>query len=112
MVVPNTAAAGIQVTGPYTNTSDATLKENIVTITGALSLISNLNGVYYDWIANPEMGRQIGLVAQEVQTVIPEVVSSSVVDGKLGISYSPIIAVLINAIKELKAEVDVLKKGN
>jgi len=109
MIVQNTAGTGVQGTGPYTNTSDATLKENVTTIPNALSMVQQLNGVYYTWIKDPEHKRNIGLIAQDVQLLFPEVVSPSAMDGKLGIAYSPLIAVLINAIKELKAEVDALK---
>lgn len=109
MVVQNTGGSGVQGTGPYTNTSDITLKENIQTITGALSIVESLDGVYYNWKRDPKKVQQVGMIAQDVQAVIPSLVQASAVDGKLGISYAQLVAILINAVKELKAEVDALK---
>jgi hypothetical protein len=109
LTLPYAAGSGVTGSGPYTNVSDATLKKDVAPITGALNIINKLEGVYYSWTYENDLGRQIGLIAQDVQKVIPEVVTESPKDGKLGIAYSPIIAILINAIKELKAEVDALK---
>lgn len=109
MVVQNTGGNGVQGTGPYTNTSDITLKENIQPITDALSIVGSMNGVYYNWKRDPKKVQHIGMIAQDVQPIIPSLVQSSPIDGKLGISYAQLVAVLINAVKELKAEVDALK---
>ncbi|MBI5218711.1 MAG: tail fiber domain-containing protein [Bacteroidia bacterium] len=89
--------------------SDAALKTNVAPFTGALSKVEQLNGIYFDWdtLQYPnldfESGRQIGLIAQDVQPVIPEVVK---VD-KLGyryISYNRFVPVLIEAVKELNSK--------
>jgi hypothetical protein len=109
LTLPYAAGSGVTGSGPYTNVSDATLKKDVAPITNAIDIIKRLEGVYYSWTYENDLGRQIGLIAQDVQKVIPEVVTESPKDGKLGIAYSPIIAILINAIKELKAEVDALK---
>ncbi|MBI5218677.1 MAG: tail fiber domain-containing protein [Bacteroidia bacterium] len=86
--------------------SDAALKTNVAPFTGALSKVEQLNGIYFNWdtLQYPnldfESGRQIGLIAQDVQPVIPEVVK---VD-KLGyryINYNRFVPVLIEAVKEL-----------
>jgi hypothetical protein len=107
--IPNTAGGGIQITGVVNNISDASLKENVEPIPNSLEKVCRLNGVYYNLIANPSLGRQIGLIAQEVKEVIPEVVAEHVGNGKLGISYAQLTAVLINAIKELEARVAALE---
>lgn len=105
----NTAAAGFRSSGPYTNTSDIALKENISTITSALDLVEGLNGVYFAWKANPDAGQQIGFVAQDVEKVLPQIVSTGGPDDMKGVAYSSIVPVLVNAVKELKAQVDALK---
>jgi len=86
--------------------SSRTLKTNITPITNALGKVSQLNGVYFDWIANGK--HDIGMIAEDVNSVLPEVVSS--VDGKpAAISYDHITALLVEATKELKKENDALK---
>ena len=93
-------------------TSDERLKENIVPIKGALEKISNLRGVTFDWkaaggsAAEVPTGRQIGLIAQEVEKVLPEVVASN---GHKSVEYANIVAVLVEAEKELKSQNEELK---
>lgn len=78
-------------------------KTNINPIEGALSKVQQLQGVSYDWKAD---GRHdIGLIAEEVAEVIPEVVWG---DGR-SIDYSRLVAVLIEAVKEQQDEIDQLK---
>jgi len=94
--------------------SDRKLKKNIVTIDGALNKVSNLRGVYYNRIDDENGIRKTGVIAQEIQEILPEVVKSNK-DLKTGeeilsVDYGNIVGILIEAIKELKAEVDELKK--
>ncbi len=102
--------------------SDLKLKENITPIKNALDKVQKLNGVEFDFKNEDDYGylekHQIGLIAQEVQNVIPEVVSKKE-NGNLGVSYQHLTAVLIEAIKEqqdqineLRKEIDALKGGN
>jgi hypothetical protein len=107
--LPNTAGAGFTATGPYTNSSDATLKENISPVGACLDKVKALEGVYFSWIEDQTHAQQIGLIAQDVQQVVPEVVSRSVYNDKLGIAYASLVPVLINAIKELEARVAALE---
>jgi len=97
--------------------SDSRLKENITTITNALSMVTSMRGVKYDWtdaylesfdfnILLPK--HDTGVIAQEMQEVLPEVVFMKT-NGDLSVRYEKIVGVLIEAIKELKLEVDVLK---
>jgi hypothetical protein len=104
-------------------TSDRRLKTNLTPIVGALHKVSRLNGVYFNWITNEPSGlsydrdRHIGLIAQEVQAVIPEAVSP-VEEGKyLGVDYVSMIPVVIEAIRELdelwkEGKIDVVDKDN
>ena len=115
--------SGVDVTGALvasgnvTAFSDARLKTDISTINDALGIVEKLRGVSYKWLKNGSEG--IGVIAQEVEQVIPEVVLTNVnTDPSTGetteiksVDYGNIVGVLINAINELKAEVDELKGG-
>jgi hypothetical protein len=92
-----------------TATSDRRLKENITTLQDCLGKVLQLRGVSFTWKTNPEYGTRIGFVAQEFEKVIPELVFTNPVDGYKGINYAEVSAVLAEAIKELKAENDLLK---
>ena len=110
-----TTSAGATVTGALTATgnitafSDKTLKTDINTINDALGTVGKLRGVSYKWKENNEPS--IGVIAQEVEQVIPEVVHTSEHNGKevKSVDYGKMVGVLIEAIKELKAEVEELK---
>ncbi len=89
-----------------TNPSDKRLKENITPITYGLNEILKLNPVSFDWKNDNNKNKQFGFIAQEVQEVMPE----AVIEGEyLGLEKDAIYTALINAIKELKAEIDELK---
>jgi len=102
--------------GNVTAYSDARLKTDIHTINDALSIVGKLRGVSYKWIATDKPS--IGVIAQEVEEVLPEIVlTNRETDPSTGettdiksVDYGKIVGVLINAINELKAEVDALKK--
>ncbi len=97
-----------------TQTSDIRFKKNIKTINNALASVMLIDGVKYDWknelTDNRKFNerRQIGLVAQDVEEVFPELVSTDD-QGYKSVSYSKMTAVLLEAIKELKKENDELK---
>ena len=90
-----------------TATSDIKIKNNVTTIDGALDKVLKLRGVQYDNIKSER--HEIGLVAQEVEEVLPEVVYGG--DLK-SISYGNLVGVLVEAIKELKSEIEELKKDS
>lgn len=98
-----------------TQTSDARLKRNIQPLHNVLDKIMQLDGVSFDWnqAADPEMNltndHQIGLIAQEVEKVFPELVSSPE-DGYKSVDYSQMTAVLLQAIKELRQQNQQLQK--
>lgn len=110
--VPSVAlevVGSIEYTGTITDVSDERLKDNILPIKNALEKIKTINGVSYNMIDTPDK-REIGVIAQNVQSVLPEAVS--VVDpenGYLGVSYPIMIPVLIEAIKEQQKQIEELK---
>lgn len=95
--------------GNITAYSDQRLKTNIVTIKDALSKVNELRGVSFI----KDGKNSIGVIAQEVQKVIPEVVMVGNDEEKLlSVAYGNMVGLLIEAIKELKQEIDDLKKLN
>ena len=89
----------------YTS-SDISLKDNIVTYENALDKVLAMRGVEYD--RNDLDGKhEVGLIAQEVEEIIPELVGESR-DGIKNVAYGKLTAVLIEAVKELKKENDAL----
>jgi len=96
------------------NSSDIRLKDNLQVIKGSLDKIGEINGYEFDWNEHSpgwaqERGHDVGVIAQEVQKVVPEIVSERK-NGYLGVDYKRIIPLLIESIKELKQEVENLKK--
>jgi hypothetical protein len=86
------------------STSDVTLKENIETIKNSLEIIDSLRGVSFNW---KETGNgSYGVIAQELEEVLPELVKNGDVKS---VNYNGLIGVLIEAIKELKKEIEELK---
>ncbi|MCK4578294.1 MAG: tail fiber domain-containing protein, partial [Candidatus Marinimicrobia bacterium] len=94
--------------------SDIRLKKNVVTLENALNKVLHMRGVAYEWRRdefsdiNFVDGRRIGLIAQELEEVYPEFVSTGS-DGYKSVAYAPLTAVLIEAVKELNAENAALK---
>ncbi len=95
----------IYATGDITAFSDAAIKTDITPITAALDTVNALNGVRYTRVDNQQ--RKIGLIAQEVQKVLPEVVVNA--GGNIGVSYQTLTALLIEAVKELSEKVKKLE---
>lgn len=84
--------------------SDRRLKEDIQSIAGALDKVVRLRGVSYNWKDRPNPTKALGVVAQEVLEVVPEIVTS---DGEYyGVNYSQLPALLIEAIKEQQIQID------
>jgi hypothetical protein len=105
----------IVATGNITAITDTKAKTNVEPINDALAIVEELQGVRYDWrddfVAkmNAPRTKQIGLIAQDVEKVVPEIVLSPD-EGYKSVDYSRLTAVLIEAVKELKAENDELRK--
>lgn len=90
------------VTAPnFVSSSDARLKAEVETIVGALALLGSLRGVRFTM----DGSRQIGVIAQEVEAVLPEVVRADGQTGRLSVAYGNITGLLIEAVKELAARV-------
>ena len=85
-------------------TSDRTLKKNIVTLDGALDKLDDLKGIYHGWIQQEHSKREVGVIAQDVQKVYPELVVKCG-NGYLSVDYPKFTAVLLQSVKELKAKV-------
>ena len=92
--------------------SDIRWKENVATIDNALDKVTQLRGVTYDWI-DPSRGEgpQIGVIAQEMEKIFPEVVNTDS-QGYKSVEYAKLVAPLIEAVKILKTEVDDLRSEN
>lgn len=116
VVFYNTALSrfnSIQVQSVY-NYSDARAKTNIKTLENGLDIIKQLRPVSYDFINGTTSktggdGTELGLLAQEVEKILPNVVLTDE-EGKKLINYTALMPLMINAIKTLQQEVDQLKK--
>lgn len=119
---PSGTAGEIRATNNITAyySSDARLKENVRPITNALEDLFKLRGVRFDWTddyiqkSGGEDGyfirkQDVGIIAQELEAVLPELVIDRE-DGFKAVKYDRIVALLIEAVKELKSEVDFLKQ--
>jgi hypothetical protein len=108
--VPNYAlqvSGDIYASGDIISFSDARLKTNIETIDNALDKLKELRGVYYTHTETQKRG--IGLIAQEAQQIIPEVVIERGQEF-LGVAYGNVVGMLVQAIKELSEKVENLEK--
>ena len=115
-----TATGALTVTGAITATGDITAyytsdkrhKNNIQTIPNALEKVTKLNGVTWEW--NDDVNEvtkstpKTGLIAQEVQEVLPEVVKTRD-DGFLALDYSKMMGLLVEAIKEQQLQIEQLR---
>ena len=96
------------VTAPnFVSSSDARLKSDVETIADALTLVCALRGVRFTM----DGMRQIGVIAQEIEPVLPEVVQADAESGQLSVAYGNITGLLIEAVKELTARVAALEEA-
>jgi len=98
-------------TGALTNSSsDVTLKENVNTIAYGLDKVLKLNPISFNWINKKKLGdqKEIGFIAQEVQSEIPELIGENS-DGTLSLDYPKIVSVLTKAIQEQQTIIEDLK---
>jgi hypothetical protein len=85
----------------FVSASDKNLKKNIVELPNALENVEKMRGVYHEWIdGNQSQSKQIGVIAQEVQAVYPELVQENE-NGYLSVNYPKLTAVLLQSIKEM-----------
>ena len=95
-------------TGNVTAYSDIKLKDNIETISNPLDKVKQINGVTFDRIDTPELGRQMGVIAQDVEKVCPELVDTDD-EGTKSVAYGNMVGLLIEAIKDQQKQIDELK---
>ncbi|MCL5773164.1 MAG: tail fiber domain-containing protein [Firmicutes bacterium] len=102
-------------TGSFTTASDIRFKKNVSAINKALDKILKLRGVIFEWKTkeyknkNFPKGKHYGVIAQEIEKVLPEVVNTEK-SGEKGVAYSEIIPVLIEAIKDQQKQIAGLKE--
>ena len=106
-ITATTAGAGVVTANEFTTASDENLKKNIVNITNALDSVLNLRGVRYNWRDENRPAVEVGVIAQDVQKDFPELVIKK--DDHLTVNYSRLVAVLIEAVKELDTRVKALE---
>jgi hypothetical protein len=99
----------IYATGDVIAYSDRRKKKNIETIGNALDKVTSLRGVFYDKIGEEEKGRQLGVIAQEVDEVLPEAVSYAKDIDEYGVKYGNLGGLFIEAFKEQQRQIEELK---
>jgi hypothetical protein len=94
----------------YGQTSDIAMKENVSTLEDPLAKVLQIRGTEYDWKKGNKSytGHDVGVIAQDVEKVLPEAVSTKP-DGTKGVHYNKLIPLLIEAVKDLSSQVDDLK---
>ena len=104
-----TTVGNITSGGNITANSDISLKDNIEAIPGALDKVLQIRGVTYNRNDIEDNPRQTGVIAQEVEKVLPEVISEDA-NGIKSVAYGNMIGLLIEAIKEQQARIDALEE--
>ena len=102
-------SGAIYSTGNIVAYSDSRKKENIVTVDNALDKVNSLRGVFYNKIDDEKKTRQLGVIAQEVEKVLPEVVTYAEDIDEYGVSYGNMVGLLIEAIKEQQKQIEELR---
>ena len=112
LTIDMSAAGAATFNNDVTAFSDVILKDNIDTIDNALDRVKGMRGVFFDRKDNKQE-RQTGVIAQEVEPFLPEVVRETKDENKIkSVAYGNMVGVLIEAIKELNAKVEELQHGN
>lgn len=107
----------IEYTGTIGTPSDARLKENISELTGVISKLGSVRGVCFDWIQGTDCGlflpegQQIGIIAQELEEVYPELVMTTDSGYKM-VDYTKLTPVLLEAIKEQQKSIELSLQEN
>jgi hypothetical protein len=102
------SGGNITATGNVTAYSDVRLKTNINTLTNSLEKVLSMRGVSYTRTDFDTERTHIGVIAQEIEQILPEVISENE-NGIKSVSYGNIVGILIEAIKELKKQLDEVK---
>ena len=97
-------SGAIYATGDITAMSDRRYKNNIIPLQGALSKVDQITSYYYNRIDDTNGKRNIGFIAQELEEVVPEVVTYDKMNDKYGVNYGNMTALLLSAMKEMRQE--------
>ena len=112
LTIDMSAAGAATFNNDVTAFSDVILKDNIDTIDNALDRVKGMRGVFFDRKDNRQQ-RQTGVIAQEVEPFLPEVVRETKDENKIkSVAYGNMVGVLIEAIKELNAKVEELQHAD
>ena len=103
------STANMTINGTLTQNSDSRVKENVVEIDNCISKVQAMRGVYYNRTDFNTETTKVGVIAQEVEAVLPELILESPDDGLKSVAYAELTAVLINAIKEQQEIIEDLK---
>jgi hypothetical protein len=112
--IPKRIEGAVPFYGRFLNSSDARNKTNVEQLGGVLAKLEHIRGVAFDWdVAQPGLGgvpgqRSMGVIAQEVESIFPELVSSYGPQGYKAVDYTGLTGILLEAVKELKAATEVL----
>jgi hypothetical protein len=93
----------------FNSLSDETLKENIIDIQGALDIVQSMRGVRFRWTSSGK--ESIGMIAQEVEKILPEIVNTAY-ENKKTVAYGNMIGILVQAIKELNNKMDKMNEAH
>ena len=93
----------------FDNVSDISFKENIAPLSQSLDIVKKLNPVSFTWKNSGE--KSLGLIAQEVEMVLPEIVHLDPINKTRTVSYVQLISLLIDAIKEQQKQIDKLNNN-
>ena len=104
-----TTTANMTVYGTVTQHSDLRIKDNVVEIPNCIDKVKSIRGIYYNRTDFNTEPTKIGVVAQEVEVEMPELVHDEETSGIKSVSYTELTAVLVNAIKEQQTIIDDLK---
>jgi hypothetical protein len=113
--IPLYVTGAIYATGDVTafNSSDERLKENVFRISGSLDILKQIGGYHFDWIPTPGVhensGHDIGVIAQEIEKMIPEIVITRD-NGYKAVRYEKLVALLIESNKDLLTRVEALEE--
>jgi hypothetical protein len=103
------STANMTINGTLTQNSDSRVKENVVEIGNCISKVQAMRGVYYNRTDFNTEVTKVGVIAQEVEAVLPELILEASDTGLKSVAYAELTAVLINAIKEQQEIIEDLK---
>jgi len=103
------STANMTINGTLTQNSDSRVKENVVEIDNCINKVQAMRGVYYNRTDFNTEVTKVGVIAQEVEAVLPELILEASDTGLKSVAYAELTAVLINAIKEQQEIIEDLK---